>query len=128
MSVMIDLLPIISYQFMKKETKTMKNLLMKTVAAAGLHVRIRGWTMAFAAVFVVAVAYLAKADYQYIVSGYPVNNPCSSLASDGLPLATGCYTYRSAESPLEARFRTFLESAGSKLLSTKFIGLQIVIH
>ena len=77
-----------------------------------------------------AAAYWAKADndYQYIVSGYPVANPCSSLASDGLPLATGRYTYRSAESPLEARFRTFLESAGSKLLSTKFIGLQIVIH
>ena len=77
-----------------------------------------------------AAVYLAKADndYQYIISGYPVANPCSSLASEGLPLATGRYTYRSSESPLEARFRTFVASAGSKLLSTKVIGLHIIIR
>ncbi len=92
------------------------------------HARIRGLAMAIAAVFVGTAAYLAKADYQYIVSGYPVDNPCSSLASDGMPLATGRYTYRSAESPLEARFRTFVASAGSKLLSTKVIGLHIIIR
>ena len=76
------------------------------------------------------ISFSAMADnsYQYIISGYPVDNPCSSLASDGIPLATGCYAYRSAESPLEARFRTFLVSAGVKLLSTKFIAIRIVIQ
>ena len=71
---------------------------------------------------------MADGDYQYIVSGYPVANPNQSLASEGIPLATGRYACRSVASPLEARFRTFLESNGSKLLSTKFIGIRCVIR
>ena len=71
---------------------------------------------------------MADGDYQYIISGYPVANPCRSLASEGTSLATGRYTRRSVASPLEARYRTFLESNGSKLLSTKFIGCRFILR
>ena len=76
----------------------------------------------------VSSSALADNDYQYIISGVPVANPSQSLASDGIPLATGRYTRRSAESPLEARYRTFFASAGGKLLSTKFIASRIVVQ
>lgn len=78
---------------------------------------------------VTIVTFLAGADdgYQYIVSGYPVANPCHSLASDGAPLATGRYT-RSVDSALEARYRTFLASDGGRLLSTKFIACRLVVR
>ena len=76
------------------------------------------------------VAFLSPADegYQYIVSGYPVANPSRSLASGGMPLATGRYTCRSEASPLEARYRTFLESNAGKLLSTPFLGLHLIVR
>ena len=74
-------------------------------------------------------AFLAGADegYQYIVSGYPVANPCHSLASTGRSLATGRHT-RSVDSALEARYRTFLASEGGRLLSTKFISCRLVVR
>ena len=79
--------------------------------------------------FALTSVSLAMADngYQYIISGYPVDNPCRSLASAGIQLATGRYTCRSAESPLEARYRTVRESGGIKLISTEFRGCFFVV-
>ena len=76
-----------------------------------------------------AFACMAKAEgaYQYIVAGVPVENPCRSLASSGVPLATGRYA-RSAESPLEARYRTLFATIGSRLLSTKFFGFWLEVR
>ncbi|MBR2837363.1 MAG: hypothetical protein IKE55_01120 [Kiritimatiellae bacterium] len=85
----------------------------------------RGLFFALAA----SAALLAAADdpYQYIIAGYPVENPCRSAASGGMPMATGRFTRRSAESPLEARYRTVLESDGIRLVSTEFRGCIFVV-
>ena len=65
-------------------------------------------------------------DYQFIVTpGYdPVvesTNTCSIVASTASSLTTGALSLPAAEtSSLEARFRTWLESLGTRLKSTKF--------
>ena len=75
---------------------------------------------------IVAMASTAWADtYQYIrTPGYdPVlysTNTCSVMASTASPLTTGTLSLPAEPSGLEARFRTWLESLGTRLKSTKF--------
>lgn len=73
------------------------------------------------------VPLAASADtYQFIITpGYdPVvasTNTCSVVASSASSLDTGTSSLPAAEpSSIEARFRTWLESLGTRLKSTKF--------
>ncbi len=69
--------------------------------------------------------------YQYIVTeGYdPVlysTNTCSRKVSAGLAIDTGTLSLRACPSMLDARFRTWRESDGKALKSTKFKSLRII--
>ena len=70
-------------------------------------------------VAVAALSPLHADTYQFIVSCYPAANESYSAASAGTPLATTTQSGKSAASPIEARFRTWLESIGTALKSTK---------
>ena len=95
-----------------------KRLLMSTGAAAML-----------------LVPLAASADtYQFIITpGYdPVvysTNDCSTVSSMASSLATGTSSLPAAEpSSIEARFRTWLESLGTRLKSTPFRHFIINFH
>ena len=72
-------------------------------------------------------------DYQFIVTpGYDPavasTNTCSIVASTASSLTTGALSRPAAEpSSLEARFRTWLESLGTNVDSTKFCGSVIIV-
>ena len=61
------------------------------------------------------VGQIAAAD-SFFVSGWPAENPSSSMASSAISVETGALSTPSADYALEARFRTWLEA----LLETKF--------
>ena len=65
--------------------------------------------------------------YQFIVSGYPAENPCRSAVSSGSSLAVGALGDVSAADTLEARARTRDDSAGIALRSDKYTAMIIVI-
>lgn len=68
---------------------------------------------AAAALACAALAPLAVwADYQYIVSGWPVANESRSASSAAVGLATGTLATRTDAAPLEARYRTSCVSDG----------------
>lgn len=68
---------------------------------------------AAAALACAALAPLAVwADYQYIVSGWPVANESRSAYSDAVGLATGTLATLTDAAPLEARDRTSCVSDG----------------
>ena len=75
-----------------------------------------------------AISPLRADTYQFIVSGYPATNESYPAASAGTALATTTRSGGSAASSLEARFRTWLESLGIALKSTRFYGLYIDIR
>lgn len=63
-----------------------------------------------------------------IVSGDPESDPPeSSLASAGVPLASGPSSRRGAGGALDARFRTSLSSAGTRLRSDANAGSAIIL-
>lgn len=76
--------------------------------------RRRGKALRAAAAFVCAAfAPLAlRADYQYIVSGWPAANESRSAASAAASFETGTLATRSDAAPLEARYRTMCLSDG----------------
>lgn len=53
-----------------------------------------------------------RADYQYIVSGWPAANESQSAQSPAVALETGMLATRSSAASLEARFRTSCVSDG----------------
>ena len=63
-----------------------------------------------------------------IVSGDPENDPPeSSLASEGVPLASGPSSRRGAGGALDARFRTSLASTGTRLRSDVYAGTALIV-
>jgi len=76
----------------------------------------------------------ADEPYEYIVTpGYnPVlysTNTCSIVASSGSSLTTGTSSLPAAEpSGFDARFRTWLESLGTRLKSTEFRSFIIIVE
>ena len=69
----------------------------------------------------------ADEPYQFIISGSPVANVSYSAVSAGTVLTTATVKAESSASSLEARFRTWLESIGTALKSTRFRGFFIDI-
>ena len=65
--------------------------------------------------------------YQFIVSGYPVANPCRSAVSSSTSLAVGALGDVSAADALETRARTRDDSAGIALRSDKYTAMIIVV-
>ena len=62
---------------------------------------------ALSAAFVAAPLAAANGDeYQFIVSGYPAENPSHSMMSDGIALETGALRVMGSADMLEARSRT----------------------
>ena len=90
------------------------------------------FALAMATVLVSAV--LADEPYQFIITpGYDPavysTNTCSIVSSTATSLTTGTLSLPAAEpSSLEARFRTWLESLGTALKSTKFRHFKINFH
>ena len=90
-------------------------------------------TISAAAMLLASLAVLADT-YQFIITpGYdPVvasTNACSIVASSASSLATGTSSLPAAEtSSIEARFRTWLESLGTRLKSTKFRHFIVNFH
>ena len=95
--------------------------------------RLLAMIIGIAAVF---VPLMSSADepYQFIITpGYDPavysTNTCSIVSSTASPLTTGTLSLPAAEpSSLEARFRTWLESLGTALKSTKFRHFIINFH
>ena len=87
-----------------------------------------------AAVMLLVPLVASADDYQYIITpGYdPVvysTNDCSIVSSTVSSLMTGTLSLPTAEpSSIEARFRTWLESLGTRLKSTKFRHFIINFH
>ncbi len=87
-----------------------------------------------AVVMAFATAAFADEPYQYIKTpGYDPfvysTNTCSIEASSASSLATGTHALPAAEpSGFEARFRTWFESLGTRLKSTKFRHFIINFH
>ena len=86
-------------------------------------------TAALAAAMAAAPLTAARGtDYQYIVSGYPAVNESYSATSAGTPLVTATRSGVSAESSLEARYRTWDESNGIALRSDKYRAMRIIFR
>ena len=71
--------------------------------------------------------------YQFIITpGYDPavysTNDCSIVSSTSSSLTTGTLSLPAEPSSLEARFRTWLESLGTRLKSTKFRHFIINFH
>lgn len=66
-------------------------------------------------------------DYSYYVSGYPAENPSSSMPSPGIDLETSTRTCSLVADELEARYRTWLESPGINLKTTPRLGMCILV-
>ena len=69
-------------------------------------------------------------DYQFIISGDPVaaaSVGSKAVASPGTSLVTGSLTRPTEAASLEARYRTWYESAGIALRSDKAHGFILVI-
>ena len=84
------------------------------------------------ALLAAAVTIAAQADtYQFIISGDPVAaatvDSCA-VASTATSLETGTLSTPAASQGLEARFRTWLASEGTGLLSTLFGGLKLIFR
>ena len=76
-----------------------------------------------------SAAQPAAADgYQYIVSGYPAANESYPAASAGTSLVTATRSGVSAESSLEARYRTWDESNGIALRSDMYRAMMIIFR
>lgn len=93
--------------------------------------KISKFTVRFAriATVVMLTSAVSQAEvYQFIVSGYPVDNVSSSLASDVSSLATSTLATSSDATGLEARYRVWYESDGTALRSDKFIGMFLYIR
>ena len=89
--------------------------------------------MLAAALYAAMAALSASADdpYQYILTpGYDSAAASlvdsSSASSSATSFSTGTVAARTAATPLEARYRTWLESDGTTVYSTKFKGCKII--
>lgn len=81
-----------------------------------------------AAVAVAAGAAIpARADYQFIVSGYPAANESYQAASPSTSLETATRSGKSVSSALEARCRTWDESNATSLRSDKYEGAFVIV-
>ncbi len=81
------------------------------------------------AILLIPLVALADA-YQFIISGDPVaaaTEGSRAVPSSGISLETGVRTAPTAADSLEARYRTWHESEGTKLRSDKACGLVICI-
>ena len=86
-------------------------------------------TAALAAAMAAAPLTAARGtDYQYIVSGYPAANESYPAASAGTSLVTATRSGVSAESSLEARYRTWDESNGIALRSDMYRAMMIIFR
>ena len=68
--------------------------------------------------------------YRFLVSGNPETaavEKSSSLLSSSTSLSTATHSRPAAASSLEARFRTWFESEGTGLTSTKFNAMVIIV-
>jgi hypothetical protein len=68
--------------------------------------------------------------YQYLVSGDPeaaATEKSSPLQSVGVSFATGTISTPTSAISVEARYRTWLESEGTDVDSTKFYGSVIIV-
>ena len=83
-----------------------------------------------AAVFALGALSPLYADepYQYIVSGYPAANQSYSAQSAAVALYTGTLSTSAEAQPLEARYRTWLASEGTSLISTLLRGFKIIFR
>ena len=70
----------------------------------------------------------ASADYQFIVSGYPAENPKSALASTGTAVATSMQSAGSAAQPLEARFRSWFSAVIEKINTFPPTGFLLILR
>lgn len=70
----------------------------------------------------------AAADYQFIVSGYPAENPKSALASTGTAVATSMQSAGSAAQPLEARFRSWFSAVIEKINTFPPTGFLLILR
>ena len=73
-----------------------------------------------------AVLPLRAETYQFILSGYPAENPSRSDVSGGISLAVGVLDDVSGGDALEARARTSDVSAGRALRSDKYKAMFII--
>ena len=82
------------------------------------------------ALLAVAATISAQADepYQFIVSGYPAANESYAAPSAATSLETGTLSTPAAAQGLEARYRTWLVSEGTGLLSTPFKGFMLILR
>jgi len=72
-----------------------------------------------------------NARYQYLVSGNPETavtaNSSTREQEDGVSFATGTISTPTSAISVEARYRTWLESEGTDVDSTKFYGSVIIV-
>jgi len=71
-----------------------------------------------------------NATYQFLVSGNPeavATEKSNSLPSSGTSFASGTISIPTSAISVEARYRTWLESAGTDVDSTKFCGSVIIV-
>ena len=83
-----------------KKTRTLRGTIFALLAAAA------------------TIAARADEPYQFIVSGYPAANESYAASSAATSLETGTLSTPAASQGLEARYRTWLASEGTGLLST----------
>ena len=93
-----------------------------------------GASVAFMSMAVVlgAASDVSADAYEYIkTAGYDPEimsmDSCSSMASSGASFETGALSLRTESTALDARVRTWRESAGKALKSTKFRPLRIIL-
>ncbi len=81
-----------------------------------------------AAVVLTTAAATSADDNQLFVSGYPAANAFSSSASAGLGIETSSLAKSAESAQLEARYRTWLESAAVGLRSDKHYGMFLIVR
>lgn len=82
---------------------------------------------AFALFATSATMPLLADTYLFFPDGYSVENESYAAFSSGTALVTSTRTAAAESSDLEARYRTWDESAGTSLRSDKFRGMIIII-
>ena len=83
--------------------------------------KVKAAAAALSAAFVAAPLAAANGDeYQFIISGYPADNPSHSMMSDEVALETGALRVMGDAETLEARSRTYGYSAAIALNAQKW--------
>ena len=69
----------------------------------------------------------AAADYQFILSGYPSENPHRTCESAGVSLETSTISHQTAPLPLDARFCSWFAATIEKLNTFPCTGLLLLV-